>query len=406
MDGADDYIEVLRKMPNLTTILWQTRGIAPATPQLFHILVSPPSLLSFRTSNVRFPTLSPSGTGTRLRELDVLQGSRDLFTVTEDDIQTENRVLEAILAPLSMQLEILRIPGESSRLSFLAAHTWPALRELSIRGAPPRVDAPFADVLAVMPRLRVLNVAVVHIDGATLLLPTTPRLRIALGLGRLTVSDPHPEEGIFARLDGTLSELSLRDVPRYYNRRHFPRLHAPTLLLCREAARIVGMLPLCGSSLKRLEIAVREDGTEQQLLALIATSCCNLVLFELHEYRADDLEFIQRASGEVDIDTTQIATILLPLRKLRVLRLNLDLGLPVRDQWTYINPESWRPLLEAQARVIANVLPWLSSISFLTTQTIGPAGWSVWELYPSQSGTVELERISLEDEFTLDRVRF
>ncbi|EJD34761.1 hypothetical protein AURDEDRAFT_176186 [Auricularia subglabra TFB-10046 SS5] len=351
-DAKDVYADLLGNMPHLNTVYWQPHETVAQAATTLRILTSPPSVTAFLANNVSLHELPADvdRSTARLRVLDMSQTDRDLLAVSGDDIHYEGVALERLTTLLIEQLEVLRIPGESLRLSFLASTIWPRLRELAIRGGAPLADAPLDRVLCAMPRLRILTLAVVRPEDRPLtLFPVNPTWHRILGLERLTLADPQPGENIFAHLGDALSELSLRDVPRYYVRRRLDPSFAPTILLSRNVIRILETLPLGGAFLRRLEITHREDGAENELLSLIAASCRNLVVFELHQYRADDLSFMQKSSQEVDMSFDSLANVLSPLRKLHQLRLNFDLGLPSPRTLASVVEYQWQPFFARKA---------------------------------------------------------
>ncbi|EJD34450.1 hypothetical protein AURDEDRAFT_176495 [Auricularia subglabra TFB-10046 SS5] len=408
--AKDDYNNLLGNMPNLNTVYWQPRETFAPVASTLRILISPPSVTSFMASNASLKELplAIDRSTTRLSTLDISQSDRDVVALSSNELRHEGVALERFSTLLIQQLEVLRIPGESLRLSFLASTVWPRLRELAIRGGAPLADAPLDRVLCAMPRLRILTLAVVRPEDRPLtLFPVNPTWHRMLGLERLTLTDPQPGENIFAHLSDALSELSLRDVPRYYVRRRLDQVYAPTVLLSRDAIRILETLPLSGALLRHLEITHREDGAEHDLLSLIAASCRNLVVFELHQYCADDLLFMQKSSEEVDISFDSLANVLSPLRKLQQLRLNFDLGLPSPRKLASLVEYQWQPFFARKAVEISNVMHWLDSVAFLTTDASGPACWSIWDLKRSPTGgSVEVEYHRFADRSVIDRTRF
>ncbi|EJD37605.1 hypothetical protein AURDEDRAFT_116715 [Auricularia subglabra TFB-10046 SS5] len=237
-----------------------------------------------------------------------------------------------------------------------------------------------------MPRLRILAGVFVRFSSMPLVfLPNDVEPATSLYLTRLTIADPEPDEGIFAHLSSTLTELCLREMPRHYVRRMQDNAYSARILTCTAAISIVASL--CATNIRRLELVVREDDAEAELLAALARSCPALEYLELHRYARDDLAFIKQTESQVKVPTLAIANALIPLKRLRVLRLNLDTGVHV-DQWRQATVDVhryWHPFLEQQAALVARVLHWLHAVSFLTAQILCPTGWSTWELVPGRA---------------------
>ncbi|EJD37606.1 hypothetical protein AURDEDRAFT_129325 [Auricularia subglabra TFB-10046 SS5] len=232
-----------------------------------------------------------------------------------------------------------------------------------------------------MPNLRILAAVVVRLASVPfVLLPADPNPAVALQLSRLTIADPEPDEAIFAHLSGSLTELSLREMPRHYVRRMEPCKHSAKSLTC--AAALPFIRTLSATALRRLELVVREDDAELELMAVLASSCPGLEYLELHRYARNDMELLDQRMPQVEVPMLALATALAPLRHLRMLRLNIDTGVHV-NIWRAMASDVhnyWHPFLEQQAIIIARVLPWLHTISFLTAQITLLAGWSTWEL--------------------------
>ncbi|EJD34768.1 hypothetical protein AURDEDRAFT_140523 [Auricularia subglabra TFB-10046 SS5] len=258
-----------------------------------------------------------------------------------------------------------------------------------------------------MPLLRVLTIAVVRSAGSRwLLFPravSTGGHRPLLGLQRVTISDLPVEDMIMSQLSTELTELSLRDMPRYYSRRRDPSLYNSPIALAHHVSTTLRASPT--TMLRRLELVFRDDGTESQLLALIGNVCPNLVFLELHRYARDDLEFMNLDISVVDIPCDSIAALLSPLRRLRILRLNYDLGLHLTEGhytpglYSMWIPRSsahrWRPFLEQQAHRLAEVLPRLKTVSLLSMDEIMRPRWMSW------TGGV-MEPINLSDLWNVD----
>ncbi|EJD37619.1 hypothetical protein AURDEDRAFT_188005 [Auricularia subglabra TFB-10046 SS5] len=377
-----DCTGLLSQLADLSDLLWVPQYPVVLDAENMKIInhASPSASLTIGDFQVPLGPFTTTFTS-HLRILDLSHWRRDLHTLSWHEADNENAFLEAAIAPAAHQLEVLRIPAETCRLSFLASNSWPALRELTLRGGTPRPDAPFAQVLAAMPNLRILAAAVVRMASVPfVLLPADPNPAVALQLSRLTIADPGPDEAIFAHLSSSLTELCLREMPRHYIRRMEPGKYSAKILTCRAALPFIR--PLSATTLRRLELVVREDDAELELMAVLSSSCPGLEFLELHRYARNDMELIDQRTPQVEVPMLALANALAPLRHLRVLRLNIDAGVYVdmylRDPCDV--HKYWHPILEQQAILIARVLHWLQTISFLTAQTISLEGWSTWEL--------------------------
>lgn len=257
-----------------------------AAPSIEHLTLRDVTLSSFS---------QPASPTTYLREFSMSFSHRlsDVLTMSPEVFATEMACLQSFLEPMRQQFTTLRLPGESMRLSFLAASPWPLLRELTICGARPTLDVPFSQVLHAMPELRSVALAVAHPHAAPplILLPEgaipSPNL---CHLRRFVISFPHPEDRIFQYLPVCLRELSLRDTPRHWYRKthqfgldQLTESFGSPLLTCHGAMRIFSVMQC--ANLERLELVVREDEYEEQMLDQVARACPRLHFLELHRYR-------------------------------------------------------------------------------------------------------------------------
>lgn len=304
-----------------------------------------------------------------------------------DKFPRERDLLESIISHCHSTLEVLVLPGASTRLSALASSVWPRLGEFALCGLCPDLDTSFASVLAAMPKLRVLTLALSQrrLDPAPLaILPAEIGDHISLDLGglvRVTLSYPHPDDSIFRLLTPALRELSLRDSPRYYYKaEHSNSFYRTPILSCRAALRIFGRLGDACCNLRRLELVVRARETdlfddEVELYAFVAAACPRLRVLELHRYR-DALPvdpWDASVTVEVPLDALQ------GFRSLKQLRLNLDLP---PDRYT---PESYLSSLETldgQASRIAQALPWLETVVLFHCNFAERYAWQPWDVLP------------------------
>lgn len=382
-----DYAGFIGQLSGLLDLFWVPQYPVILNAHNLAIISRASSMASvtigdFRVSGKSCTTTFPS----RVRALDLCHWRSNLFTLTREDAKTENAFLESLISPAARDLEVLRLPAETCRLSFLASSAWTSLRELTLQGGTPRLDAPFAQVLAAMPRLRVLSATFVRFASMPfVLLPANTDTTVDLQLLRLTITDPEPGEAIFSHVAESLEELCVREMPRNYVRRLEPCKYSAQLLPCATALSIIRALR--ATNLRRLELVVREDDAELDLMAALACSCPALEYLEFHRYARDDFAFIDLNVSQVKIPTLTLANALTPLKRLRMLRLNMDLGVDV-NVWRQL-PEDvyqyWHPFIEQQVMLIAPILPWLNSISFLTAHPLCTVGWSTWQL--GQGGT-------------------
>ncbi|EJD37621.1 hypothetical protein AURDEDRAFT_116726, partial [Auricularia subglabra TFB-10046 SS5] len=149
-----------------------------------------------------------------------------------------------------------------------------------------------------------------------------PRLRILAGVFVRFSSMPL----VFLPNDYLNGAVPARDAPHHV-RRMRPNVYSASILTCSAAIPIV--VALCVTNIRRLELVVREDDAEAELLTALARSCPALEYLELHRYARDDLAFIKQTESQVKVPTLAIANALVPLKRLRVLRLNLDIGVHV-----------------------------------------------------------------------------
>ncbi|EJD37623.1 hypothetical protein AURDEDRAFT_116728 [Auricularia subglabra TFB-10046 SS5] len=378
-----DCAELLSQLTNLLDLLWVPQYPVVLDAENMKIIghASPSASLTIGDFQVALGPCTTTFTS-HLRTLDLSHWRRKLHTLAWRDAEDENAFLEAAIAPVAHQLEVLRIPAETCRLSFLASNSWPTLRELTLRGGAPRPDAPFTQVLAAMPNLRILVAAVIRISSVPfVLLPADANPAVALQLSRLTIADPGPDEAIFSHLSSSLTELSLREMPRHYIRRLKCGQYSAKILTCSAALPFIR--PLSATALRCLELVVREDDAELELMAVLASSCPGLEYLELHRYARNDTELMDLCMPQVEVPMLALANALAPLRHLRVLRLNIDTGVHVDiyQELPYDVHEYWHPFLEQQAILVARVLHWLHTISFLTAQLTSFAAWSTWELH-------------------------
>lgn len=341
--------------------------------------------------------------GRPLRAFRMVFSSRwaGLHTWEAEDLHAELKLVESQVLPSRSWLEKLVLPGESTRLSSLTSAQWPSLREFALVGAYPS-DAgwvPLVDVLCMLPRLRVLTIGLaprrcqspLHVwpPGAASTRP--PALEL---LTRFSLSFPLEDDLIFAHLPTDLTELALRDSPRFYRRtvsggdsytgKKDPNdvgYAAPgPLLTCQGAMRILSVIP-SQPRLQRFELVIRSENpdSEIELYARIAETCPGLRVFELHRYRTDD------HSGA---PTAIIIEALRAFQSLTELRLNLDFPPFTSLGGHIVDYEQMSRLLDESAKLVSAALPWLRRVAFLEKHPTNIHYWTTWTVTRTDDGVL------------------
>ncbi|EJD37618.1 hypothetical protein AURDEDRAFT_116723, partial [Auricularia subglabra TFB-10046 SS5] len=196
-----------------------------------------------------------------------------------------------------------------------------------------------------------------------------------------------------------LQELSLRDVPRFYERSRYPNpfahldhVYSPRILSCTETLSIFRTLHCC-VALRHLELVVTEDDEELQLLAYVAASCPGLEFFELHCYR-NVSEYSDLLNAPLAVSLDALGRALSAFRALRTARLNIDLPWSLFTISPHANRETRDGVTYSGtiAQIIAHAVPWLKYVCVLTCGRSGVHQWRIWAVY-DREGTVELERL-------------
>ncbi|EJD37650.1 hypothetical protein AURDEDRAFT_188020 [Auricularia subglabra TFB-10046 SS5] len=307
----------------------------------------------------------------------------------------ERELLESVIAQCRATLEVLVLPGESTRLSALAPAAWPRLRELSICGIGPELDASFSQLFAAMPNLEVLTLLLSqrHHGPPLTILPADPKDAFVdlARLVRVTLSYPNPVDGVFRGLTPALRELSIRDSPRFYwITEHSNSFYRTPILCCRDALHIFRQLSDgadAASNLERLELVVRATETEiedeMELYAFVAAACPRLRVLELHRYR----NVLDPRDVRVAIPLDAIADALQGFRSLSHLRLNVDLPLQWHTPDSY--PRFVDELDELAARV-ARALPWLDTFELFHMNFADRYTWQPWRVQPGGGGVLRV----------------
>ncbi|KZW01354.1 hypothetical protein EXIGLDRAFT_692852 [Exidia glandulosa HHB12029] len=308
----DAYLAFLAQFPNVRELHVDRLGTTPfEAHSLDWAFVSCPiEVMVLTISGASTLYLPPGLALPPLREFTVIAPRRMalLSQLSVHLLRMENSALEYVLGSLRDSLEVLRVPGDAMRLSFLGAAHWPRLTRFALFGGHPFADASWSDVLSVMPVLQsfILDTAYIQPAPPVYLWPppdvdvegvTRRSLNIA-NLRGLVLSSPRPRDRVFALLPPTLIELALRDTPRYDRERTAPRgsaydlivrlqpdppVYDRYLLSSRGALDIFTVLR--GDALLRLELVVRADAFEMRMLVQVAETCPRLRIFEYHRYR-------------------------------------------------------------------------------------------------------------------------
>ncbi|EJD45429.1 hypothetical protein AURDEDRAFT_184853 [Auricularia subglabra TFB-10046 SS5] len=389
---ASHFRDFLRNFPNLR------EAYVTDSPHLLPALLTTQSLEVLALQNVLMshPLHLFTAVSSPLRTLRVLSSKRLLSA--DDNTQStlvESDWLRSLLPRVRETLVELFIPAESTSISCLCAAPWPMLRELVIVGGLRQQDVPLLRLLAMLPRLQALTLAVIYPRDMprVLVWPPGTHYHVDLsGLRRLTLSSASDADHLFAHLPPTLEELSLRDTPRTYlqNRLSPQRALAAydlRILTCKAALTIFRQLET--ACLWRLELVVLEDSRELDLLSHLAAACPSLVSFELHTYR--DISDVHALwNNPPSITMTELATALSSFRALRILRLNIEHPL---SQIMFTG----RPSIDASARFGENIartvvrrVPWLHTIGVFGVMDMGIKGWKVWAV-AERDGAVDLD---------------
>ncbi|KAH9849107.1 hypothetical protein C2E23DRAFT_840881, partial [Lenzites betulinus] len=191
---------------------------------------------------------------------------------------------------------------------------WPCFRELVLRGGPRRsLRAYLLENLTRMPNLRVLKLELAHSSesGPQRICPPGwtggcpwPKLEV------LTVSNPHPDEELFAHLPDSLQELTIRCFPRRYAvayswAREIKIMHEYGWgLTLPTSDELLRLLRRCGTSLvrlRRLDIEFAASSEDIGLMRHIATAFPTLAFLQIFRYRtngcAQDVAFWVSASA-------------------------------------------------------------------------------------------------------------
>lgn len=197
-------------------------------------------------------------------------------------------------------IEVVEMPIETAPLRAFRRRDWPCLRELVLRGGPRRSARAFMlEHLTRMPNLRVLKLELAYSSeaGPQPIIPPGwtggcpwPNLEV------LMVSNPHPDDELYANLPDSLQELSIRCYPRHYvlecpETEEFDVMEmnrwGSSLLTSAEMLRV---LRRCGVSLTRLrhlEVELAASSEDIGLFRHIAAAFPSLAFLQILRYCTD-----------------------------------------------------------------------------------------------------------------------
>lgn len=235
--------------------------------------------------------------------------------------QAEADLLHGLFNQIHHTLQIAEMPSDTAPLRAFMENDWMCLRELILRGGPRQSSKPMVEILGRMPNLRVLKLELAQRSGEGPRRVCPPGWAGGLPwpkLEVLTVSYPHPDDGLYSHLPSSLQELTLRCFPRRYvaaatgREGEFMRSHMYDSGWCpsppSSSAMILGMLRRCGSSLVRLrhlDIEFEESEEDVQLLRHIATAFPTLTFLQFLRYRKSS-EHPQHTTSWVSTTNTRI----------------------------------------------------------------------------------------------------
>ncbi|KAI0365484.1 hypothetical protein BV20DRAFT_730002 [Pilatotrama ljubarskyi] len=330
---------------------------------------------------------------------------------------SEVDVLALLVAHLSVSLQTIVVPSESTPFALMNYYEWPQLRELYIQGDPERAwmcRTPLVSVLSRMPRLRVLSLKFAHrTDQSPRAIWPPDHIMSALpwpDLESLTISWPSTEDRVFQNLPTTLRHLSLRSWPRLYNARVQPRTsplyHLPWVRSAPSSTDLLAVLRLCpkGIALQRLHLEYYARGVmdDAELLRYVPTVFPHLRSLHIHRYSG--------AVGASAATVEEISAMMSRLQHLRVVRLYLDCKYRSYNRGvrglrmtfgTHIDSEF---LKAAAVTLLRDPGPSLDSLYLLHTASV----WAVYHLVRDNDGNVQASQerrgTVLEDDDPYERI--
>ncbi|KZW02753.1 hypothetical protein EXIGLDRAFT_828895 [Exidia glandulosa HHB12029] len=410
-----DHMQLFSLMPNLRELRCYRSGVTCAPCDSLNLACAAPAL-EFLYLNDLHPTMKDMSVPSPhlpLRALKIFLRSRFsvLGTIPTTSLVDSCRRLELLMEHSRHAMEELVLPGESTRLSFLALQPWPRLHTLVLCGAVPTTDSTFLQVLIAMPNLRALTLAIAPLQGLAVpvlwaIEAETPLQPDLTQLQHLAIAYPAVDDRVFQHLSLNLRTLALRDMPRYWVRKRYlefdpadpVRTFAAPLLTYSRLRRILQKFD--GTLLERLEVVVIEDDCEGETLKQLASSCPNLRFFELHRYRRQPIPIVElpRDPTMQPTPVVELSHYLSALTTLRTLRVNVDLY-PGRGQ-RYRDWDAWDRFIDGLARMFVESLPWLRRFALLCSHSNGFTAWRTWTVNVQLDGKACLE----EEQYSSDRV--
>ena len=215
----------------------------------------------------------------------------------------ERECLQAVMLSINATAMSLTLPVESAPMADMARVVWPCLRELHLHGrflgmAHALSLQELIPNLASLETLSVLAARTKELKRPAVLPKTSPvspsHLPVLPALHSLTLAYPDPKDGIFS-IDATnMTQLSLRDYPRFYN------LFAYGSRLAQQWCTSILTPTQCLSILKRMEMPnltslelvymTRTGGADHDLVFYIIQSYPRLTHLEIHRYRLNRSE--------------------------------------------------------------------------------------------------------------------
>ncbi|TFK81016.1 hypothetical protein K466DRAFT_447140, partial [Polyporus arcularius HHB13444] len=253
-----------------------------------------------------------------------------LYFFDRGDVSSEHvseaESLMLLVPPMSRLARHLDLPLETAPLRQMAAHLWPALRELHLSGrylSPdqmgylPAMLLNLPDRLPSLLHLSILASPPAGVGRAPVLGRLSSRIHFSQ-VRSLVLSYPDPDDAICSIQAPNLIHLSLRDWPRYYYPLYFPDAltsHMGCPILSSTECLLILKRMSASTRLERLELVYEADDAENDLLCHITSAYPHIWSVELHRYRKE---------SNVAVPYEQIAQRLATMKWLQRVRLNLD----------------------------------------------------------------------------------
>ncbi|RDX56993.1 hypothetical protein OH76DRAFT_4923 [Lentinus brumalis] len=307
-------------LPNVTSITFEPTtsfiGIFPAPEH--DIMTLQPTLTAFTYNPDIWRALTKDPSRSAESPLE------NISSRLADPYTTEYLSLSPLILQICDSVQSLTLPIEIAPWDRMVRLRWPELRRLCLSGQFPSqtVSSLLCAFINTLPRLTTLSVQLARKRGQGRLSLLGRQHSRSFELRSLTLAYPDPNDTVFD-IDSTfLTQLSLRDYPRYYYHLAFSdvarRWSAP-ILTSSECLSVLRRMDL--PALHTLELVYETDGDDDDLLRHISISFPRLMHLELHRYRRDRAQVVPH---------THIAGILASAVSLRTVNLNLDFHDEVR----------------------------------------------------------------------------